>query len=189
MIYNTDCLLEKKIAPNQESDKKDIIILNFAWSNKQQRIGATLKDFSLSFWDANDNYEVEKNFFISNYSSEYQTNIWYIEFLDCWLTTDKTNTIWSWNIETESLNYQILSPLISKTIIDIIEIKFMKLVALATLEKYLMIWDLPRKNMIIRINMELGGIHSMKYFETYQVKMLYFNIFCYIYIFNFLCSF
>lgn len=51
----------------------------------------------------------------------------------------------------------------------------MKLVALATLEKVLMIWDLPRKNMIIRIDMELGGIHSMKYFETYQVKTLFFN--------------
>lgn len=170
MIYNTDCYLEKKLTPHQQKDKKDIIILNFAWSNKQQRIGATLKDFSISFWDSNDDYEAEKNFFISNYSPEYQTNIWYIEFLDSWITTDKTNTIWSWDLETESLNYQIVSPAISQTVIDIVEIRFMRLVALATLEKVLMIWDLPKKNMIISIDMEQGGIHSLKYFSTYQVS-------------------
>ena len=121
MVYSIDCILEKRISPHLQKDKKDVIILNFAWSNKQQRIGATLKDFSLSFWDATDNYEAEKNFFISNYSTEYQNNIWYIEFLDTWVTTDKTNAIWDWNIETESLNYQLVSPMIKSTIFDIVE--------------------------------------------------------------------
>ena len=169
VVYDSNCVLEKKITPHLQKDKKDIIILNFAWSNKQQRIGATLKDFSLSFWDALDEYEAEKNFFVTNYSTDYQSNIWYIEFMDAWLTTDKTNAIWDWNIETESLNYQITSPCISATIIDIIEIKYMKLVALATMERILMIWDLPRKLMILQINMKQGGIHSLKFFDTYQV--------------------
>jgi len=169
MVYSIDCILEKRISPHLQKDKKDVIILNFAWSNKQQRIGATLKDFSLSFWDATDNYEAEKNFFISNYSTEYQNNIWYIEFLDTWVTTDKTNAIWDWNIETESLNYQLVSPMIKSTIFDIVEIAFMKLVALGTMEKLLMIWDLPKKLMILKINMSQGGIHSLKYFNTYQV--------------------
>lgn len=174
-VYNTDCILEKKISTSVHNDKKDVIILNFAWSNKQQRIGATLKDFSISFWDAIDNYETEKNFFISNYSTEYQTNIWYIEFMDAWLTTDKTNTIWEWNIAAETFNYQIMSDFITSTIIDIIEIAFMKLVALGTMEKVMMIWDLPRKNMILKIDMKQGGIHSLKYFNTYQVYFLFCN--------------
>ena len=172
MIYTTDCILEKRVSPHLQKDKKDVIILNFAWSNKQQRIGATLKDFSLSFWDAIDDYEAEKNFFISNYSTEYQKGIWYIEFMDTWLTTDKTNAIWDWNIETESLNYQLVSPLIKSTIFDIVEISFMKLVAVGTMEKVIMIWDLPKKLMILKINMSQGGqggVHSIKFFNTYQV--------------------
>ena len=104
----------------------------------------------MSFWDAIDDYEAEKNFFISNYSTEYQKGIWYIEFMDTWLTTDKTNAIWDWNIETESLNYQLVSPLIKSTIFDIVEISFMKLVAVGTMEKVIMIWDLPKKLMILK---------------------------------------
>ncbi len=171
VIYSIDCVFDKKIVPQLNKDKKNIIILNFAWSNKQQRIGAALKDFSLSFWDALDDYDSEKNFFISNFSIEYQNNIWYIEFMDAWLTTDKTNTIWDWNIETETFNYQIVSPWINSTIIDIIEIAYMKLVALATMERVLMIWDLPRKLMILKIDMKQGGIHSLKFFNTYQVRL------------------
>lgn len=37
-MYNLDSVLMKTISPKMNKDKKDIIIISFAWSNKQQRV-------------------------------------------------------------------------------------------------------------------------------------------------------
>lgn len=169
-LYNSDCQLERKISPNQKSQKKDVIILSFAWSDRQQRIGCTLKDYSLTFWDASDRFKVEKNFFISSFAYDYQTNIWYIEFMNVWITTDRSNSIYIWDIENEVLSYQISYPkIITLSIIDLIPIPFMKLIAISALDRQLTIWDFNSKLLILKINLSQGGIHSLKFFNTYQV--------------------
>lgn len=54
-IYDTNCRLEKKLRPQNSKIKKDVVVLSFAYSQRQERIGAVLKDFTLSFWDFVDN--------------------------------------------------------------------------------------------------------------------------------------
>lgn len=55
-VYNTSCVLIKKINPHFSKLKKDIVVLSFAYSERQERIGAVLKDFSINFWDNSDNF-------------------------------------------------------------------------------------------------------------------------------------
>jgi hypothetical protein len=37
-VYNLECELEKRIRPKSIDEKKENIILDFAWSNKQNRV-------------------------------------------------------------------------------------------------------------------------------------------------------
>lgn len=60
-VYNTSCGLIKRIKPHFSKLKKDIVVLSFAYSERQERIGAVLKDFSINFWDHSDNFEFEKS--------------------------------------------------------------------------------------------------------------------------------
>lgn len=55
-VYNTSCSLIKRIRPSFSKLKKDIVVLAFAYSERQERIGAVLKDFSVNFWDNSDNF-------------------------------------------------------------------------------------------------------------------------------------
>lgn len=168
-VYSIDCILEKKIVPRKKNNKKEVIILGFAWSEKQNRIGCCLKDYSLSFWDATDQFEDEKNFNVSSFAVDYQINIWYIEFLNCWMTTDRSNIINVWNIESEILDYHIGNPIISEGIIDIIPIPYIKLVVVASLNRKLTVWDFFKRLLIFVIDLKQGGIHSLKFFSSYQV--------------------
>lgn len=168
-MYDLDCKLEKSLMQRSGKEIKDIIILSFAWSNRQQRIGAALKDFSLVFWDAHDRFEFQKRFFISTFSNEYQTNIWYIEFLNMWLTSDRSNVLNSWDIESESLRFQLSHKKIASSIIDVIEMPVIKLVAVGSLDKLVTIWDFYKRNMVHYIDLTAGGIHSLLFFNSYQV--------------------
>ena len=168
-VYSLDCILEKKIMPRKKNNKKEVIILEFAWSEKQNRVGCCLKDYSLSFWDAADQFEAEKNFNVSSFTIDYQTNIWYIEFLNCWMTTDRSNIINIWNIESETLDYHITNPIISMGIIDIVPIPYIKLVVVAALDRKLTVWDLFKRLLVLVIDLTQGGIHSLKFFTSYQV--------------------
>lgn len=168
-MYDLDCKLEKSLKQKSLKENKDVIILSFAWSNRQQRIGATLKDFSLIFWDSHDNFEFQKRFFINNFSNEYQTNIWYIDFLNMWITTDRTNVLNSWDLESESLLFQLSHKKIANTIIDVIEMPVIKLISVGSLDRLVTIWDVTKKRMVHLIDMTIGGIHSLIYFNSYQI--------------------
>ncbi len=98
-IYDTNCRLERKLRPQNSKMKKDIVVLSFAYSERQERIGAVLKDFTLSFWDFVDNLEFEKVISTASCCQDYQTNIWYLEYFQSWITSDKTGTIYIWNLE------------------------------------------------------------------------------------------
>lgn len=50
-VYDMNCVLVRKIEPTSSTFKKEINILSFAYSERQERIGAVLKDYSLVFWD------------------------------------------------------------------------------------------------------------------------------------------
>jgi hypothetical protein len=76
-VYDKDCRLVKKIYPQPEKKNRDLIIINFAFSHKTLRVGAALKNFTLSFWDASDDFTHELVINIFLVISDYQTDIWY----------------------------------------------------------------------------------------------------------------
>ena len=41
-VYDLNCILDKKIYPKNLNEKGDIMIMDFAWSNKQQRVNNIL---------------------------------------------------------------------------------------------------------------------------------------------------
>jgi hypothetical protein len=48
--------MEQRVRPSALKVKKDAAVLAIAYSQREERLGAILKDFSLSFWDSGDNY-------------------------------------------------------------------------------------------------------------------------------------
>ena len=97
-IYDTNCKLLRKLKPNTSKIKKDVVVLAFAYSERQERIGAVLKDFTMTFWDFSDNFEFEKVISTASTCIEYQTNIWYLDYFQNWITSDKSGTISIWNL-------------------------------------------------------------------------------------------
>lgn len=64
-----------------------------------------------------------------------------------WLTTDKhclnkPNAINSWDLISESLIFKLQPKQIKGAIVDIVDIPFMKLVAIASLDKIITVWDM-----------------------------------------------
>lgn len=56
-----------------------------------------------------------------------------------WFTTDRTNTLNAWDIKNEQLEYQISSARIKGSIFDIVEIMYLKLIAIGSTDKLITI--------------------------------------------------
>lgn len=97
-IFTTECRLVNKIVPTCSKIKRDVVVAGFVYSERQGRLGAVFKDFSLSFWDSADNFTFEKTFSISQYCDEFQTDIWFLEAHDLWVTTDSKGNLTTWDI-------------------------------------------------------------------------------------------
>ena len=76
---------------------RDTIILSMFYSDRHQRLGAVMKDYRMSFWDSNDDFGYEKQFMTTE-TDNFQTKIWFIEYLGLWLTTDKSHRLFSWDL-------------------------------------------------------------------------------------------
>jgi len=53
-VFNMKCAHQKNIYPKIEgtNEIRETIIMGFAWSEQQMRIGCCMKDFTMSFWDS-----------------------------------------------------------------------------------------------------------------------------------------
>ena len=58
--------------------KKDSAVVNICFSEKEERLGAVLKDFSISFWDVGDGYTFEKSISTTKYCQDLQNSIYYL---------------------------------------------------------------------------------------------------------------
>ncbi|EGR34417.1 RNA recognition motif protein, putative [Ichthyophthirius multifiliis] len=166
-IYTLNCKLAQKISLTN-SKEKDSIIMAFAYSEQQQRIGACLKDVSLAFWDKQGDFQSQKNFSISNFTTEYQINIWYLPSYKYWITTDKQNCINIWDIDNEKLYQQLKPQNIQDTIINIIEISHLRLVAVGSSDKKITIWNFKKFIQILQIPLNPQGIHHIVYNYHFQ---------------------
>lgn len=43
------------------------------------QIGVTMKDVSLAFWDWSDQFSYQKSFSVSQFVTDYQSQIWYLD--------------------------------------------------------------------------------------------------------------
>ena len=125
-VLDMECNLDPRFNPKNNKkarsiqpriDQKEVretIIMGFAWSEQQRRIGCCMKDFTMSFWDEADGFKLEKHFLTSTQSevSDFQSKIWFVDYLNTWITTDlSTNNLYSWDIEKECLIKKLEQPL------------------------------------------------------------------------------
>ena len=57
-------------------------------------------------------------------------------------------------------------------VVDVEEISYLKLVAIATSNKYITIYSLIKNHEIIKINVKYSGINMVRFFESYQVLLV-----------------
>ena len=131
-----------------------------------------LKDFSICFWEASDNFKFEKALWINLIQVDYQTNIWFIDFLTTWVTTGQHNCLYAWDLETECVKYKIEHPKIKRNIVDVVALPNMRLVAIASLDKHVTIWDMSSLQLILTIDLPKGGVHQLAYSSTFQVLLI-----------------
>ncbi|EGR31827.1 hypothetical protein IMG5_101410 [Ichthyophthirius multifiliis] len=157
------------IKQNKEND----IILYFAYSQIEQRIGACLQNLCLQFWDCRGDYKFSKIFDIHKLVNVVQNKIFYIESFKIWITTDSLYHINVWNIEKEVLSFQLNNnkKVIEGEIIDIIDIIHLKLIGVASLDKKISIWDFNKQIQVQIISLDNSGIHHLVYFYSFQVLL------------------
>ena len=71
---------------------------------QKKKIGATLNNMCLLFWDSKDKYNFYKAFYLNQFVQIIQTNIYYIDTFRYWITTDSYPYINVWDIENDKLH-------------------------------------------------------------------------------------
>lgn len=88
------------------------------------------------------------------------------------MTTDnKTRTLYIWDLESGKISFKLSSEKIIQTIIEVIEIKLLKLVAVSSLDKLITIWNFNKQHILLEIKLSHSGVHTIRYFESYQVLL------------------
>jgi len=77
--------------------------------------------------------------------NDFQSKIWFVDYLNTWITTDKsTNDLYSWDIEEECLIKTLYQPKQNGKkgeIIDLIGIEVVKLLIVATTNRRLHVYN------------------------------------------------
>ena len=91
-VYDFNCSQINKVYPSFSKIKKDVVVLGFAFSQRQFRLGAVLKNFSVVFWDCrpNNTFDYEKSWSTTSYCQHLQSSIFHLEYFNNWITSDKT---------------------------------------------------------------------------------------------------
>ncbi|EGR28857.1 hypothetical protein IMG5_167660 [Ichthyophthirius multifiliis] len=169
-LYDLNCQRVQLISLNcHRNDNPNIIIFNMAWSNKQLRIGAVLKNYSISFWDLVDNFKFEKNFFIHGLTQDNQSNIWYLENLDYWITTDYSNQIYAWDILNETTLFTVRFQYIQGNITQIVEMPYLQCIAISSTDKKITFCNLEKQQYLFMIELPTQGAQQMVFSNDFQI--------------------
>lgn len=79
------------------------------------------------------------------------------------MTTDKTNALYEWALEKEEVRKKYAHEEMKSVIVDLEEVVHLKLLACASLDKKVFLWELERGVMKVVIDISVGGVHSMVY--------------------------
>ena len=157
-IYDNNLKMMKRITPTSNKHIiQPVLILGFSWSEKEERLGAVLQDFTISFWEGKGKFAKEETFF----AKEMQTRIWYLNYCGKWVTTNTKNQVLVWDIKHQTSNQ--LSRNASTKISDICEIANFKLVAVASFDKKITLWDLTNGKVFCQMKLFDGSADILRY--------------------------
>lgn len=165
-------------SPDEEEELTGTVLLDFAFSSSELKIAACAKNFTIFLWDYNENFGYQSTLKTFQNMKAYQQKIWYLKYMNRFVTTDETKSLNVWDIEKGLVIQSIKLPgfrqdLSSQKdgIIDVEQIGYLELVAIATSEKFVYVYNLEKEQRVITLDIKMGGVHSLCFFEDYQVLL------------------
>ncbi len=84
--------------------------------------------------------------------------------LQIWVTTDHSNSLHVWDLETERLAWQLARrDVIKSQIVEVRELVHLRMTAIASLDKRVTVWNLPTRTFVLAIELQAGGVHHIAY--------------------------
>lgn len=90
----------KDIKTSKKLHYYDLNIIDMAYSHSEGRIGTVNTDYTISFWDTQDNFTFEK--VILNPKTDLHIQIYYIHYCNYWITVDEKFYIHIWDITEDT---------------------------------------------------------------------------------------
>ena len=192
---------EIRVRGSNSASTDSFAIADFAHSEKYLRIGVVTKETSLYFWDSANGYSEQTQFSLIPHTQDQQDKIWFINFLDSWITSDTKCCLNFWNLSSQTLVKKIkikrssssntgieknvkmnklnlpgktiaLNRSIGVSISEIMSIDHLKLLAVATSDKIISLHETETFLQLSSFSLELGGFNFMHYFESYQLFLV-----------------
>lgn len=91
----------------------------------------------------------------------------YAEFCTTWVTADTESNIQVWNLEKET--YKALPKHHTKPIVDMKEVPQYKVIAVCSLDKLIILWDIIKMHVVQEIKLESVSVHSLTYSVDFRV--------------------
>ena len=201
LLYDSNCNLQKKLIPKGQAIKQ-LICTDCFWSERQQRLGGIFRENNLVFYEGGDKFTFEKIINLGEIPEiENQNKIWFIDFLNTWVTTSscneeeiekirnrkskqnkyfqdpasesdekppgRNNILFFWDIEKEVPQFTIRNQVFKKGIIQIVEISYLKVLAIASSDYCISIWDVINQKIMFKFNADHAHMHTVVFFNSY----------------------
>lgn len=169
-LYSITGDLLRSIDLRPELHSAGVSSLDMAYSELEDRVGVLNNDYTMSFWDVNDDFKFEKiinpqsddlftQSILSGNNVSLHSSIYYINHIGTWLTIDQKSQIFLWDIEEEKAD--LLPQRHKGMILNVCEITHQKMVVFSTLMQQLCFWNLTMRVLIKIIKLDSLSIHSM----------------------------
>jgi len=158
-IYNHEAELKSKLVPKKENHVQGLFLISdFAWAENIRVIGVCFQDAKISFFHYDEKFSKEHAYSVTRF----QIKIWYVAFLRKWLTCDHFNKLSAWN-DTHKVLEEVID--IGCKITDLIEIVPLKVIAVATYDREIVLIDLNKKAKFLIIPLNESSAHTIRYSE------------------------
>jgi WD40 repeat protein len=138
------------------------------------QLGACAKDFHIYFWDHRDGFGYASSLPVFAAAKENQTRLWYVDFLDAWVSTDSKCVLFFWDLREhrDVGRIHVAKREREEAVVDLKPLEHLRLLVVATDKKNLSVWNYERMENLINLHLQHGGVHSLQVFATYQVVLV-----------------
>eukprot|EP00347_Sterkiella_histriomuscorum_P019802 403340242 len=158
MSHNEKTVLQRLTQVDKRTHKDGI-------QNDNIQLGVVMRDNSISFWSINDDFKYERK--IESFLPNFQYQIWYLQQIKKWITTDKTNQLHIW-CPTSNDPQSLKADAHTEKIIFLLEIKEIEGFISSSLDKTFVIWDAislkPRFSVEVK-----SSLHTIKYSKSHAM--------------------